>query len=194
MLPTSRLEAVNEMLSCVGEAPVNKLKTGYIESDIAENILDSVSRETQSKGWNFNTEDNWELTPDLNKNLVLPTNTLKVDGVTQNQTENWIMRGNKLYNKATKSYLSEGAVKVTMTILLDFEVLPEAARRYITLKASRLLQDRTMGLGNLHQFNMQDEHNALIELRDMDAEVNDFSIFDSFDTYQIINRSGGNVR
>jgi hypothetical protein len=41
---------------------------------------------------------------------------------------------------------------------------------------------------------MQDEHNALIELRDMDAEVNDFSIFDSFDTYQIINRSGGNIR
>jgi hypothetical protein len=194
MLPTSRLEAVNEMLSCVGEAPVNQLDNGYIESDIAENILDSVSRETQSKGWNFNTEDDWELTPDSNKNLWLPPNALKVDGVVQNRRENWIMRGSKLYNRVTKSYTSESPVKVTLTILLDFETLPEAARRYITLKAARILQDRTMGLGNLHQFNMQDEHNALIELRDMDAEVNDFSIFDSFDTYQIINRSGGNIR
>jgi len=84
MLPTSRLEAVNEMLSCVGEAPVNQLQNGYIESAIAENILDSVSRETQSSGWNFNTEDNWELTPDSNKHLVLPFNALKVDAVTQN--------------------------------------------------------------------------------------------------------------
>jgi|LWDU01.1.fsa_nt_gi hypothetical protein len=194
MLPTSRLEAVNEMLSCVGEAPVNRLKTGYIESDIAENILDSVSRDTQSGGWNFNTEDNWELTPDLNKNLILPLNTLKVDGVTQDQQYNWVMRGNKLYNKITQSYLAEAPVKVTLIMLLDFEVLPEAARRYITLKSGRLMQDRTMGLGNLHEFNLYDEQMALIELKDMDAEVNDYSIFDSFDTYQIINRSGGNVR
>jgi hypothetical protein len=194
MLPTSRLEAVNEMLSCVGEAPVNRLKTGYIESDIAENILDSVSRDTQSGGWNFNTEDNWELTPDLNKNLILPLNTLKVDGVTQDQQYNWVMRGNKLYNKITQSYLADAPVKVTLIMLLDFEVLPEAARRYITLKSGRLMQDRTMGLGNLHEFNLYDEQMALIELKDMDAEVNDYSIFDSFDTYQIINRSGGNVR
>lgn len=194
MLPTSRLEAVNEMLSCVGEAPVNKLKTGYIESDIAENILDATAREVQTVGWNFNTEEDWAILPDWNKQLTLPINTLKVDAVKQDSKENWTMRGNKLYNRVSKSYLSDTEVRVTLVILLDFELLPEAARRYITLKASRILQDRTMGLSNLHQFNMEDENRALIELRDMDADVNDFSIFDSFDTYQIINRTGGNVR
>ncbi len=194
MLPTSRLEAVNEMLSCVGEAPVNQLKTGYIEADIAENILDSIVREVQTVGWNFNTEEDWTLVPDINKQLILPINTLKVDAVEQNSKENWTMRGNKLYNRVSKSYLSDTAVKVTLVILLNFEQLPEAARRYITLKAARVLQDRTMGLSTLHTFNMEDENRALIELRDMDMDVNDFSIFDSFDTYQIINRSGGNVR
>ncbi len=194
MLPTSRLEAVNEMLSCVGEAPVNQLKTGYIEADIAENILDSIVREVQTVGWNFNTEEDWTLVPDINKQLILPINTLKVDAVEQNSKENWTMRGNKLYNRVSKSYLSDTVVKVTLVILLNFEQLPEAARRYITLKAARVLQDRTMGLSTLHTFNMEDENRALIELRDMDMDVNDFSIFDSFDTYQIINRSGGNVR
>lgn len=194
MLPTSRLEAVNEMLSCVGEAPVNALNTGYIESDIAENILDSVSRDIQSRGWNFNTEENWEIPPNTSKHLVLPLNTLKVDGVTQNQQYNWVMRGNELYNKITQSYLSEAPVKVTLVILLDFDLLPEAARRYITLKSARVFQDRTMGIGNLHEFNLYDEQMALIELQDMDADVSDYSIFDSFDTYQIINRTGGNVR
>ncbi len=194
MLPTSRLEAINEMLSCIGEAPVNKLKTGYIEADIAEGLLDSVSREVQSRSWNFNTEEGWEITPDAAKKLKLPLNTLNVDGEVQTAEENWVMRGSELYNKATRSYLSDATIKVTLTLLLDFDTLPEAARRYITLKAARMLQDRTMGLGNLHQFNAMDEQHALIELKDMDAESSDFSIFDSFDTYQIINRAGGRVR
>lgn len=194
MLPTSRLEAINEMLSCIGEAPVNKLKTGYIEAEIAEGLLDSVSREVQSRSWNFNTEEGWEIPPDVQKKLILPMNTLKVDGTTQSAKENWVMRGSQLYNKATRSYLSEAPVTVTLTLLLGFETLPETARRYITLKAARMLQDRTMGLGDLHTFNMMDEQHALIELKDMDAESSDFSIFDSFDTYQIINRAGGRVR
>lgn len=194
MLPTSRLEAVNEMLSCVGEAPVNKLKSGYIEADIAENILDSTAREVQCVGWNFNTEENWEIALNIAKELVLPVNTLKVDAVKQDSTQNWVMRGNRLYNRITKSYKAEAPVRVTMTVLLEFELLPEAARRYITLRAARVLQDRTMGLSNLHAFNADDENRALIELRDMDSDVNDYSIFDSFDTYQIINRTGGNVR
>jgi len=194
MLPTSKLEAINEILSCVGEAPVNALNTGYVTSDIAENILDSTSREVQSKGWNFNTDTNMEIVPDTTGKLILPSNTLKADGDTTSTTQDWVMRDGKMYNRITHSYTSDTPIKVTLLTLQDFEVLPEAARRYITLKSARLMQDRTMGLGNLHQFNMQDEHAALVELRDMETDVSDFNIFDSFDTYQIINRTGGNVR
>jgi hypothetical protein len=194
MLPTTKLEALNEMLTCVGEAPVNSMTTGYIQAQIAEGILDATTREVQSRGWNFNTEVDWTINPDLDGNLKLPANVLKVDGVTQSAEFNWVMKDGKMYNKVSHSFISTSALKVNMVLLLEFQSLPEAAKRYITLRASRILQDRKTGLPNLHQFNLQDEHTALIELRDMDMDTNDFSIFDSFDTYQIINRTGGRVR
>lgn len=194
MLPTSKLEAINEMLSCVGEAPVSQLNTGFVEADVAENILDGITREVQTKGWNFNTETKFELMPDMNNEVVVPANTLKADGTTQTALEDWVLRGGKMYNRKGKTYTSIAPVSVTLVICLDFETLPEAARRYITLKSARVFQDRTVGLPNLHQFNAQDEMQAWIELKDMDMDVSDYSIFDSFDTYQIINRTGGRVR
>jgi hypothetical protein len=194
MLPTSKLEAINEMLSCVGEAPVNQLNTGFVEADVAENILDGVTREVQTKGWNFNTETKYELIPNTNNELVVPSNTLKADGTNITETEDWVLRGGKMYNRVEKSYTSLVPVPVTIVICLDFETLPEAARRYITLKSARILQDRTIGLPQLHQASAQDEMQAWVELKDMDMDVSDYSIFDAFDTYQIINRTGGRVR
>jgi hypothetical protein len=194
MLPTSKLEAINEMLSCVGEAPVNRLRSGNVQAEIAENILESTLRTLQVSGWNFNTDNKVTIQPDSAGHLRLPANTLKADATNTTTDNGWVMRNAKMYNKTTNTYITEQTLEVDLVLLLPFEELPEAARQYATLRAGRLLQDRTMGVGHLHQFNMQDEHNALVELRDMDAAVNDFTIFDSFDTYQIINRTGGRVR
>ena len=43
MAQTTKLEAVNTMLSAIGEAPVTALNLGLVEADIAETILESVS-------------------------------------------------------------------------------------------------------------------------------------------------------
>ena len=56
MAATTKLDAVNTMLSAIGEAPVNSLSSGLIEAEIAETILDTVNTEVQSMGWHFNTE------------------------------------------------------------------------------------------------------------------------------------------
>mgnify|MGYP001400660828 CR=1 FL=1 len=55
---TTKLEAVNLMLSTIGEAPVNSLTSGLVDAELAETILASVSKAVQSEGWNFNTEKN----------------------------------------------------------------------------------------------------------------------------------------
>ena len=64
---TTKLEAINTMLSNVGEAPVNSL-TGSLTNDVqlAQNILDEISREVQSAGWHFNTDKEVPLAPDSN--------------------------------------------------------------------------------------------------------------------------------
>ena len=50
-----KLEAVNIMLSCIGESPVNSLVSGLADAEAAELILNRVSKESQTEGWHFNT-------------------------------------------------------------------------------------------------------------------------------------------
>ena len=53
---TTQLEAVNTMLSTIGEAPVNSLTGSLpVDASMAVNILNEVNREVQSAGWKFNT-------------------------------------------------------------------------------------------------------------------------------------------
>lgn len=54
--PTTVLEAVNTMLSSIGEAPVNSLASGFEDAELAESIINNVNREVQSKGFVFNTD------------------------------------------------------------------------------------------------------------------------------------------
>ena len=40
--PTTVLEAVNTMLSSIGEAPVNSLASGFEDAELAESIINNV--------------------------------------------------------------------------------------------------------------------------------------------------------
>ncbi|SVB25525.1 uncharacterized protein METZ01_LOCUS178379, partial [marine metagenome] len=60
---TSKLDAINSMLIGIGEAPVNTLNSGLQEAEVAEIVLDSISREVQSAGWVFNTDIRYTLSP-----------------------------------------------------------------------------------------------------------------------------------
>ena len=65
---TTELQAVNTMLSAVGEPPINNLE-GQKNADaaIAKNILDEVSSEVQTHGWHFNTQPKVELSPNSSR-------------------------------------------------------------------------------------------------------------------------------
>ena len=59
---TSKLEAINVMLTAIGESPVNTITSSTTtDVSIAIQILDNVSREVQSVGWHFNTDTNYKL-------------------------------------------------------------------------------------------------------------------------------------
>ena len=53
---TTELEAVNTILSTIGEAPINSLTgTLPVDATTAKNILSEINREVQSAGWKWNT-------------------------------------------------------------------------------------------------------------------------------------------
>jgi len=190
--PTTRLDAVNVMLSSIGEAPVNSLTSGLEDAELAETILESVNRETQSKGWIFNTDLKIKLTRNISNNHIeLPNNYIRVDtrNSLRNSKKDIVERGRKLYDRIANSYVFSEDVVVDAVILLDFTDIPEAARRYITIRSARIFQDRVLSSPNIHGFQMQDEQQAFIELQDYQAETADFNIFDNYDTFAPIDRN-----
>lgn len=160
--PTTELEAVNIILSGIGEAPISSFVEVTADVSLARNILAEISRETQTEGWQWNTEDDFPLTPDAAKGEIkLPPTAIRVHFREPDDRELTI-RGQRVYDRVNHSFIFSPGVRilVTLTLLLPFEDLPEAARRYITLKAARVFQERTVGSGTLYDFQQADEARA----------------------------------
>ena len=85
----TELSAVNSILGSIGQSPVTTLGVSTIDNNITAyanpeisfiyNILTEVNKDVQNEGWHFNTEYHVKLTPDANKNILLPTKTLRYD-------------------------------------------------------------------------------------------------------------------
>ncbi len=186
--PTTELEAINTMLSTIGESPVNTVEdTGNVDVVIARQILQTASREVQARGWHFNTEINYTITPDSDGYLVLPKTVLKVDTVYPDSSKDVVVRGSRLYDREKHTYVFTDAVKVDMTILLTFDELPEVARNYVTIRASRIFQERVVGSDTLHAFNSQDEARAMVSLMEYEADTADLNILSgNYSVYRIL--------
>jgi len=192
---TTKLEAINTMMSAIGEAPVNTLDASSQTQDVimAKSILDEVSREVQSAGWHFNREYEVSLSPNTSNEILLSENVARVDVEPVNSsTTQYIQRGQKIYNKTDKTFTISDALKCTVVYLLDWTDLPQAARQYIMIRAARKLQDRVVGSGKHHDFNQMDEYQSLVTLREAESDNADYTIFDNYDVKRTIDR--GNVR
>jgi hypothetical protein len=192
---TSKLDAINSMLIGIGEAPVNTLNSGLQEAEVAEIVLNSISREVQSSGWSFNTDIRYTLSPNSSNNIELPSNALRVDTIKlkRDYDTDVIERDGKLYDRTKNSFTFTASVEVDIIFLFDFGELPEIARQYITLRAGRKFQENIIGSGEMTQLQFKDEQQALFALRAADAENADFNIFDNYDIYSAIDRSDGSV-
>lgn len=194
--PTTKLEAVNSMLSTIGEAPVNSLTSGLVDAETAETILNEVSRSVQAHGWNFNSEPDYIVAANISGEVRLPTEVLRADlaaSITKfrSSVKEYVQRGNKMYDKVKHSYNIGEPLTLDVIILLDFELCPEVARRYIAVKAARIFQERIVGSDTLSAMNRNDEQEALFALREMEGDNGDYNIFDDHSTASVLNRSIG---
>lgn len=186
---TSKLEAINVMLTAIGESPVNTITSSTTtDVSIAIQILDNVSREVQSVGWHFNTDTNYKLTKNTSNQIELPSNALRVDNANQDADLDLVERGRKLWDRENHTYTINKDIRVNITWFLEFTELPETARRYITIRAARIFQDRMLASETLHTFHQVDELQALSALKEHEGDTRDHSIFDNYSTYRVIDR------
>ena len=189
---TTELEAVNTILSTIGEAPLSTL-TGSLPVDgtTAKNILNEISREVQSAGWHFNTQYKVDLTRDANNKIPVGTDVVRVQLNNKYDKSSYdvVQRGTYLFNLAKNSETFEqDFTDNTLIYLLDFDKLPEQARRYITIRSARVFHDRTLGANTLHKFSSEDEARSLSVMKQAEMATGDNTIFDSDLQNYIVNR------
>ena len=189
---TTELEAVNTILSTIGEAPLSTL-TGSLPVDgtTAKNILNEISREVQSAGWHFNTQYKVDLTRDTTNKVPIGTDVVRVELSNRYDKSSYdvVQRGNYLFNLAKNSEtFDQDFTENTLIYLLDFDKLPEQARRYITIRSARVFHDRTLGANTLHKFSSEDEARSLSVMKQAEMATGDNTIFDSDLQNYIVNR------
>jgi len=192
---TTKLESINTMLSTIGESPVNTL-TGTLPTDatMAINILDEVNREVQSQGWKFNSSYKVTLSRDTNNKIPIGNDVMHIEFNHLRESRSSydpILRGSFLYNLVDESFVwDKNFDNVRVVFLLPFEDVIEQARRFITIRASRIFHDRTLGASTLHRFSKEDELRALSFLKQAEASTADHNIFNSLDQFRTVNRNG----
>jgi hypothetical protein len=178
---TTQLQAINQMLTGIGQAPVVSLDIANPEIATAISILDSVNREVQGEGWNFNTEINYPFTPDANNEIVVPPNVLQLsDNKTSNaQQYQTVLRNGKLYDKVyhTYKFLGNDPILCDVVWLFDFEDIPQVFKDYITQRATRVFAGRALGSNEMVTFNSNDEGVLRANCIAYDTNTSEVNIF-----------------
>jgi len=162
----TELEAINTLLSVIGEAPIDSLSDITVneitDSTLARKALNEVSRDVQSEGWSWNTDRGVTFTKDKTNEIKLPASALKVvfpsvgDG-------NYVARGLRVYDRNRQSYDMSDVESVTATQVvsqLDWEDMPHAAQQYITIRAARIYSDRFLNSDAIYVYTSNDEQYA----------------------------------
>ena len=149
LLATTKTDAVNVMLSSLGYAPVNDIDTDT-DIDVANAIrmLDRFSRDIQRQGWDFN-KVTMTLTPDLATHRILFDNMLISWKARNGKT--YVKRGDYLFDASRGTFEIYSAIVIDAIVAVDFEVLPDCFKNYVTARAAEFFQTRYMGDTNVSQ-------------------------------------------
>lgn len=183
----TELEAVNSLLSAIGEAAVSSLETATtVEVTQAKNLLSNVNRETQQKGWHFNTE--WDVTLTKNSDNKIPIGTSILSIYVENKltTIRGINGVMYVYDLDNNTFTWDGGLDNAVTItLLEFQDTPQSVRQYVTAKAARIFQEEIIGQVSAETINRQEESEAYADLLDDEAERAGYNI--GYGTLDMIN-------
>ena len=181
----TELEAVNVLLTTIGEAPVNTLSGNQVtDVTIAKQVLNEVSREVQSQGWHFNTEPKVKLSRNLDNEIAVPADTARIDS----NEYNVVIREGKLFDLDERKFTFESNIEADIVFYRDFEVLPDTAKKYITTRAARIYSDRMINSETMHRMLAKDEQSALIDLKEFEGDTGDYNMMDSYSVARVLNR------
>lgn len=174
LLATTKLDAVNIILSSIGTDPVNSLDDEN-DVDIANALLmlDNASRQIQRQGWDFNRGD-YTLYPDsTTKRIRWDNNIIKFKST---DGKSYAKRGDYLKNMTDNTYEFDDKVVLQVTMAVDFEDLPDCFRSYLAARVAIDFQMKFFGNTYVNQdlqFNLQEAYADIVQY---DMDMGDYNM------------------
>lgn len=172
----TELEVVNSVLSVAGDSPVQSLTDEYQPVFIIRQIIRNISRDMQTKKYWFNTEYDVTLTPNTETDkIILPFNLLEFEPT----DIRYVARGLTVFDRDSRTSTITSSITADLTIMLEFNELPQVARKYIQSAARVQYNNEYYGEESLKKdlaLEMQDAKNEL-DRTHMDNE--DINVFNS---------------
>lgn len=190
---STELDAVNQILSSVGQAPVTTLNLENPEVAIVLNTLREINRMVQAEGWTFNCERDYELTPDSStKEILFPSNALSIDTNRYQHYSDFdpVRRNGKLYDRLNHTYEWEQPIKVDIIWQFDFTDIPPAIQAYITARAARMCATKMIGDKELNLLLQEQEGLTRAVALEYECQQGDYTMFgfrdgqDYYNSYQ----------
>lgn len=186
-----KTEAVNLMLSAVGEQPVSagEVTTPTLPEVVkAVRILDKVSRDLQTKEWSFNTVLDVTLTPSGGViTLAATIHTVEPHRRSNRLALRFDSGTLKLYDRDAGTFTFSGPIKAKTISELPFADLPITARAFITAQATRVFAERY--LGEAQPALREDEKEAMATFYEAEIGTGNYRLSDSYD----VGRTAGRI-
>lgn len=191
----TELEAINRMLSAIGQAPVTTVEETNPDVAICKRTLYQVSQEVQSEGWTFNTYYCEKVAPRRPDNRIIIRNVAPPDGrdycIQMDLSYNTYYARDKdsiakadgttvfLYNKTTQSYdWGTKEIEVDKVMYLsNLGTLPPAAYNYIVARGSAAVSMRTVGDTSQYQILREQELYTRTQLQQYETSQGDYTFF-----------------
>lgn len=185
---TTQLDAVNQMLSCIGGAAVVSLDTDNPEVASAVAILDETTRTVLAEGWNFNTEKEYQFTPEVNGEIPVPSNLISFCPAFEYHAGEYqlVERQGKFYDKLNHTYTFTEPVYCDVVWGFEFQDCPQPFKEYITARASRAYAARLVTSKEQVELIAQDEavcRSLCIEYDSSTAKPSVFGLESGQNTY-----------
>lgn len=174
----AELDAVNDILSSIGESPVSTLE-GDVNADVvnARRILSKINRMEQSKGWTFNIDETASLVPDSFSQLIpFMPNYLRV--VSTGGTP-YVNRGGFVYDRIEKTDRFGSAIECQLVTLMEYDELPEVFKSFVVTKAAKEFNMRFFGSPEIDTVLGNDLVDLMQAINEYELDYGGFNAFNS---------------
>jgi hypothetical protein len=175
----TKLEAINAMLTAVGESVVLTYVEGASDVANAEAVLNQETRNVLAIGWDCNVDDGVELTPDTDGRIAVPEDALQIDPV--DPYVKVVQRGEFLWDKTNLTDIFDKPIKFRIVRLVDFEGLPYPLAARIAAQAAVRYQAGYVGSPTLDRSAKEALQAADAQAQDAESDSDDYNVLDNVD-------------